>query len=54
MNDMNMDGMMMMCMMAGTVFALVILVCVVVQTIVQAKMLRELRRIGAGGSAAPR
>lgn len=54
MEDMNMDGMMMMCMMAGAVFALVILVCVIVQTILQAKMLRELRRIGAGGATAPR
>jgi hypothetical protein len=45
MNDMNMQSMKV-CMIAGGIFSLVILVSVVVQTVLQSKILRELRRIG--------
>ena len=52
--DMMMDGgqmmdggMMMACMIAGTLFALVILVLIIVQTVLQAKILGELRRFRA-------
>jgi len=39
-----MNGMMTLCMAASALFALAILIVVVVQTVVQVKLLREVRR----------
>jgi uncharacterized membrane protein len=43
MNDSMAGGMMTVCMIASTLFALVILICVVIQTVVQVKILGEIR-----------
>jgi len=42
---MNQDMNMMVCMIATGIFSLVILVCVILQSVLQNKILRELRRI---------
>jgi len=49
MNEMNSESMMPY-MIGGGVFSLVILACVIVQTVSQGKMLRELRRIGSNST----
>lgn len=41
------SGMMMACMIATTLFVLIILVTIITQAVLQAKILRELRRIRA-------
>lgn len=45
-------GMMMVCMIATTLFALVLAVTVIIQAVLQRKILRELRRLGHDGSRA--
>lgn len=49
--DMNM-GMMMVCMVAGVLFSLVILAFVVIQTVSQARILKEVRRIAQNSGRA--
>jgi heme exporter protein D len=48
-----MGDMMMVCMIAGTLLALAVLVTLVVQTVLQAKILRELRRLHVESQRAP-
>ena len=45
MDNSMMDGMMAICMIASTLFALVILVAIMIQTVVQVKILGEVRRL---------
>jgi hypothetical protein len=45
MDNSMMDGMMAICMIASTLFALVILVAIIIQTVVQVKILGEVRRL---------
>lgn len=45
MDNSMMDGMMAICMISAVLFALVILVCVVIQTVAQVKILGEVRRL---------
>ena len=45
-------GMMMACMIATTLFSLLLVVAVIVQAVLQAKILRELRKVRHDGSRA--
>jgi hypothetical protein len=45
MDNSMMDGMMAICMIASTLFTLVILVAIIMQTVVQVKILSEIRRL---------
>jgi len=54
MDDSTMNGMMMICMIACTLFALVILVLVIIQTVVQVKLLREVRKLHNASAATKR
>lgn len=49
-----MDGMMAICMIASTLFALVILVAVIIQTVVQVKILGEIRKLHSTANAVDR
>ena len=49
----NMQWIGTLCMIAGAVFSLVVFVCVIVQTVLQCRILRELRRIAEKSTDAP-
>jgi hypothetical protein len=54
MDNSMMDGMMAICMIASTLFALVILVAIIIQTVVQVKILGEVRRLQSTSASTDR